>query len=95
MVGPGTARVRIRVVGNEKNKGRYFTLQVAAYADESSARALRRELDRDYPKVRIESSGGMFRVLVGRFDKEKKARKVEERLRQEGREVLMRTEDGP
>lgn len=94
IVGPGTARVRIRVVGAAEVKGRYFTLQVAAYADESSARALRKELDKDYPKVRIESSDGVFRVLVGRFDKEKKARKVEERLRREGREVLVRTEHG-
>ena len=95
LVGPGTARVRIRVIGDAETgvKGRYFTLQVAAYTDESSARALRRELDKDYPKVRIESSDGVFRVLVGRFDKEKKARKVEQRLRREGREVLVRTEN--
>jgi rare lipoprotein A len=94
MVGPGTAKVRIRVIGTAEAKGHYFTLQVAAYDDQASARALRKELERNYPKVRVESSGGVHRVLVGRFDKEKKAREVEQRLRSEGRETLLRTESG-
>ena len=55
---------------------------------------LRDQLEPGYPKVRIESSDGWYRVLVGRFEKEKKAREVEQRLRREGREVLLRTEFG-
>ena len=88
-------KVRIQVIGEADIKGRYYTLQVASYADKASARKLRDELEPDYPNVRIESNDGWFRVLVGRFEKEKKAREAEQRLRREGREVLFRTEIEP
>jgi rare lipoprotein A len=92
MVGPGTARVRIQVIGEASAEERFFTLQVASYSDRASARKLRDLLEPNYPKVRIETWDGWFRVLVGRFEKENKARDVEQRLRREGHEVLLRTE---
>lgn len=92
MVGPGTARVRIRVLGEAEIRGRYFTIQVAAYSDPATARELEIKLDREYPKVRIESSDGLYRVLVGRFEKERKAREMAQRLRREGREAFVRAE---
>jgi rare lipoprotein A len=91
MVGPGTARVRIRVVGNAEVDGRYFTIQVAAYSSVEAARELKRRLGA-YPNVRIESANGLHRVLVGKFVKEAKARNVAERLRSDGYEAFLRAE---
>ena len=91
MVGPGTARVKIRVVGRAGVEGRYFTVQVGAYSSVEAARELKRDL-RGYPHVRIESSDGLHRVLVGKFDKEKKAKQALERLRQDGHDAFLKAE---
>jgi len=92
MVGPGTANVKLRVLGDAEVKGRYFTVQVAAYSNKDQARELERQLDGRYPKVRIESVDGLHRVLVGKFGKQAKARQTAERLRRDGQEAFVRAE---
>lgn len=92
MIGPGTARVRLRVVGEADVQNRWFVIQVGAFSDPVTARELERQLEGTYPKVRIETDGGIHRVLVGRFKKEKKARDVAGRLRRDGHETLVRAD---
>ena len=92
MVGPGTARVKIRVLGEAGVEGRYFTVQVGAYSSKAQARELVRELEGRYPKVRIESVDGLHRVLVGKFGKKTRARQTLDKLRADGREAFVRAE---
>ena len=91
MIGPGTARVRLRVIGAvELPEGRY-TVQVAAFSDPASARALAERL-RGYPDVRVRSKGGIHRVLVGTFEKRKKALKMAKRLARAGHQTYVRVD---
>lgn len=92
MVGPGTANVRIRVLGDAEVEGRYFTVQVAAFSGKDQARELVRKLEGRYPKVRIESSDGLHRVLVGKFGSQAKARQTADRLRRGGQDAFVRAE---
>jgi rare lipoprotein A len=95
MIGPGTARVRVHVVGETEVAGRRFAVQVGAFSDPAAARSLEHELGRGYPEVRVESDAGIHRVLVGSFEKGKKARKLERRLRSAGYDAFVRaTVDG-
>lgn len=93
LVGPGTARVRLRVVGEMELPGRRFTVQVAAYADPLAARDLEKRL-RGYPHVRVHSESGIHRVLVGAFKKRKKAEKLARRLVRDGYETYVRVDLG-
>lgn len=90
MIGKGTAKVRLRVVGAAADGKRRFVVQVGAFADPDTARSLKHELEFDYPSVRIESAGGIHRVLVGKFKKESKAKGMAARLRRAGYETLVR-----
>lgn len=91
MIGPGTARVRLRVIGAvELPEGRY-TVQVAAFSDPASARALADRL-RGYPEVRVRSKGGVHRVLVGTFEKRKKALKLAKKLARAGHQTYVRVD---
>ncbi len=94
MIGPGTAKVRVRVVGQADSDSRRWVIQVGAFTDREAARALKRELEGAYSGVRIESDSGIHRVLVGRFKKKSKASDVAGRLRAAGHSTLVRIGTG-
>ncbi len=71
MIGPGTARVRVTVVepGGDPVavRGGCVVLQVAAYRDDSTARAHARSLARRGFPATVESAGDWHRVTVGPY----------------------------
>jgi rare lipoprotein A len=91
MIGPGVARVRVRVVGQTDLEGRRFVVQVGAFSDPATARTLEEVLGPYYAKVRIESDAGIHRVLIGSFKKQRKAEKVAADLRAAGYDTFVRT----
>ena len=71
MIGPGTARVRLRVLGmetaNDDRGG--FAVQAGAFSDKKRAERVRREMAKlDEPAILVFRDGDppMWRVLVGR-----------------------------
>ncbi len=95
VTGPGLAQVRVRVSqppSGSAGPARY-SVQVASFAAESSARALKAELDRRVPGVQIVKAlvGGEFyyRVRVGSFASRAEAQGTAERLAGLGYRVLI------
>ena len=85
MLGPGTARVEIRVVSGPPTMGTgLFWVQAGAFQDKDKARDLYRELRSDYSKVKLESQDGWHRVRLGPYSKKKKAEKTRRDLRYSG-----------
>lgn len=71
MLGPGTARVRLRVLGDARPRARSscWMVQAGQYAEPEDADLVRRSLERDGYPVRITpSTRGMHRVRVGPLD---------------------------
>jgi len=92
MIGPGTARVRLRVVGygpareepGDSAGGAAFAVQAGAFSDRDNAEALKKRLELKYHPVRIierEGSKAPWRVLVGEKRTEVEARSLAEDLR--------------
>ncbi len=89
MIGPGTARVKLRVEGYgpaREEAGSKFAAQAGAFASRENAEALKERLERKYAPVRIlerEGSKAPWRVLVGEKPSEEEARGLAEELRKE------------
>jgi rare lipoprotein A len=88
MLGPGTARVRIKLVAfsDARAPAHWFAVQVGAFADQARAERLRARLEQRYGTARIvEKSGStpLWRVLVGREPSAEKAGQLARRLRHE------------
>jgi rare lipoprotein A len=85
MIGPGTARVELRVVGKDTAPpvvaeapkvappGSGFTVQVGAFQERQRAEAVRSELARQYADVVVRSDGVWHRVQVGEFQRREAA----------------------
>lgn len=89
MVGPGTARIELRVVDlgggpSGQNLTTRFTVQVGAFADRSNAEMLRRKLAKDYTDVELFVDGVWHRVRVGKLRTEKDAKGLQKELHQRG-----------
>ncbi len=85
MLGPGTARVEIRVVRAPPQGGfGPFWVQAGAFQDREKARALYKDLRAEYSKVKMESVDGWHRVRLGPYSKKKQAEKTRRNLRYEG-----------
>lgn len=86
MIGTGTDRVELRVIGYRGRPGAlgYLRVQVASFTEWANARALAGKLRGHYPDVRIEAvdlaGGRRYRVHVGRFTSEQQAKTVADRL---------------
>lgn len=92
MVGPGTARVEVRVLespGHSIGRGRYW-LQVGAFQDPDLAKQLRRELRGRVSDVQILSEGSWHRVQVGPFRSRKKAETAQRDLRRMGYDSVLK-----
>ncbi len=91
MLGPGTARVKIRVVDRAEPIERTgsFWVQVAAFRDRSNARELEAKLERLFSGVRIRSQDGWFRVGFGPFSKRSKADEMARKLDRQGHPAMV------
>jgi rare lipoprotein A len=96
MIGPGTAKVRIRLL--EYGPARLapgtgpFAVQVGAFADRGNAEKLSRRLARRYDPVDIvKRDGGSapWRVLVGRKPDQAEAETLAEALKQDFKDVFV------
>lgn len=88
LVGPGTARVELRVVprwpGEPPRPATYaetrFTVQVGAFRDSRRAAALQRELASRFPDAAVRTEAGWHRVQVGDFDWRREAEALRREL---------------
>jgi peptidoglycan lytic transglycosylase len=85
MVGPGTAKVLLEIVGGTRNRqAGVFGVQVGAFETQTSAELLRNRLEARYTPVIITTydspKGKFYRVRVGRFSTEDAARQFAGRL---------------
>lgn len=80
MVGPGTARVRLDLIGGPDPNVGFFGVQVGAFQLEQNARRLQERLNVRYAPVSIaefQSANGVFyRVRAGRLPSEAAAREL-------------------
>lgn len=89
MVGPGTAKIELRVVSlgggpsGERLTTRY-AVQVGAFGERSNAVDLHRKLSKDYQDVELIQDGRWYRVRIGNLRTEKDARKLERDLKKRG-----------
>jgi rare lipoprotein A len=90
MLGPGTARVRLRVVGLPAREapGAFYAVQIGSFRDQFNADRLRDALARRYGAVVLQpydSPQGLFhRVLVGRLPDLAAAEQLRQKLRSQG-----------
>lgn len=96
MIGPGTARVRIRLLeygpARELPGTGPFAVQVGAFADRGNAERLAKRLSRQYDPVDIverKDTDAPWRVLVGRKNEEGDAELLAAALREEYKEVFV------
>lgn len=87
MVGPGTAHVRLEIVGGQvTTTPGFFGVQVGAFVREENAQRLKAQLEANYSPVSIvpfdSPNGRFYRVRVGRFDTEDAAREFASQLHQ-------------
>ncbi len=78
MIGPGTARVEVRMIAagaEPAGPGRY-RVQAGAFRDPERARALAARLEPDYPGVAVRASGGWHRVEIGPFARRREAEEI-------------------
>lgn len=101
MVGNGTAPVTVRfversrpaVVADRPARPRRWVVQVGAFREPYEAARLAEELRRrGHRPVAVAGDGLWSRVVVGPFDKEKKADQRARRLRRDGYSALVRPE---
>ncbi|MDW8131601.1 MAG: septal ring lytic transglycosylase RlpA family protein [Bryobacterales bacterium] len=100
MLGPGTARVRLVLVGLPGAPGRdWFAVQTGAFRDRSNAERQRRWLEDRYGEARIVPRDGdpvLWRVLVGRTSTREAAEALAARLRAElGEAFVVRLDEPP
>lgn len=91
MIGPGVARVEIRVVsrGTVASGGGKYWVQVGAFRDAREAKSFYRELRSDFGDVQLSSDGIWHRVRVGPFSKRKKAERAQRELERRGIDAFL------
>lgn len=93
MIGPGTARVRLTLIGygpprelDETSGDGGFAVQAGAFASRANAEAMKERLERKFRPVRVverEGSQTPWRVLVGEKPSEQEAKTLAEELKNE------------
>lgn len=89
MVGPGTARIELRVVqlgGGPSGESltTRFAVQVGAFSERQNAVELHRKLSNDFQDVELVEDGPWHRVRIVNLRTEKDARKLEAELKRRG-----------
>jgi rare lipoprotein A len=101
MLGPGLAKVRLRVVTppQELPAVNLYAVQVGAFQDQRRAERLRRDLEKEYGEARLvlrAAATPLWRVLVGAEPTLEAANGLAERLRAAGRDVfVVRLDEAP
>jgi rare lipoprotein A len=84
LVGPGTAPVRLEMVGGPNPTAGFFTVQVGAFQVQENAERLREYLSARYAPIVIQTldspKGPFYRVRVGRVPSEDAAQQLAEQL---------------
>jgi rare lipoprotein A len=98
MIGPGTAKVRLRVVGlPEKIPDGFFAVQAGAFQNRANAERLRKQMEDRYGAARLVFRDGnppVWRVLVGREGKADDAAALAERVKKEAGPAFVVRVDG-
>ena len=85
MVGPGTAQVRLEILGGPNPQSGFFGVQVGAFQSQDNAERFRAQLAARYSSVSVaqyDSPNGLFyRVRVGRLPTEDAAQQLADQLR--------------
>lgn len=91
MIGPGTARVAIRVVElpEPPRPAPGYWVQLGAFRSERNARALADALRAEYPEIRIREQGGWHRVGLGPYQDRHRADELARRLGDRGRRAFV------
>lgn len=99
MLGPGTAEVRLDVVGGPDPSTGFFGVQVGAFQLRENAERLRRELSVRYSPVSVSEfespNGTYYRVRAGRLPSESAARELARQIQREDgtRAFVVRLDD--
>ncbi|MEK7714342.1 MAG: septal ring lytic transglycosylase RlpA family protein [candidate division NC10 bacterium] len=97
-IGPGVIPVRLRVIAlaggaSRVAAGGAFTVQVAAFTTEDRARALRDQIEPEWPGARVERAAvagqTYYRVRVGRYVTRGEAARAAERLAAAGHTAVV------
>ena len=91
MLGPGVARVGIRVVSDaaEYADSRQYWVQAGAFRTADEAQSLYRELREQYPDVHLSADGTWHRIRLGPFNKRKNAERMQRRLSKSGVDAFL------
>ncbi len=84
MIGPGLARVRLRIVALPEAERGGFAVQLGAFADRENAESLRRRVGNRHGKARIVRRDGRWCVLAGEAATAGEARRLAEALARDG-----------
>ena len=92
MIGPGTARVKLRVtrIVNKPSPTRprqanvQYIVQLGAFRDVSKARRLADQVRPSYSNVRVTSSADWHRVQIGPFEGQSQAEQIVAKLNRDG-----------
>jgi rare lipoprotein A len=101
MVGPGTASVRLEVIGGPDPRTGFFAVQVGAFLSSDNADRFRTQLAARYSTVTVVTfdspNGTFYRVRVGRFPTEDGARQLAADLHasQQLTTFVVRLDDSP
>ena len=90
MIGPGTARVEIRVVVPASSADSRYWIQAGAFREEELAEELRRELRSGFPTVRVTHDGTWYRVQIGPYSKAKRADRAKKDLQRRGIDAVVK-----
>jgi rare lipoprotein A len=88
MIGPGTARVELRVIGFADTPGR-FVVQVGAFQERELADSLQAAICREFPAAAVRSDAVWHRVQVGDFADREEAEAVRRKLERSGYPALV------
>jgi rare lipoprotein A len=85
MLGPGTARVELRILRSPKGALRaLYAVQVGAFEDRERAVALCEELRASYPEASVHHDGVWHRVRIGDFAERAEAERLLRELTRKG-----------
>lgn len=88
MIGPGTAKVELRVIGFADAPGR-FVVQVGAFQERELADSLQAQICGEFPTAAVKSDAVWHRVQVGDFADREEAEEVRRKLERSGYSALV------
>ncbi len=89
MIGAGTARVQLALLGTAPVEPVRYTVQVGAFQDQVRAEELAAQLGSLFPAVEVRSDGAWHRVQIGEYTVRELADDLRRRLHREGFSALV------